>query len=109
MIYIDFPRSDLLERIRTRVDKMFKDGAVSEVKKFNRLKIKKENSANKIIGIQEISNYLHGKSDLNETKEQIVIKTRQYAKRQTTWARGQMMSWQKIEYKNQISALKKFE
>ena len=31
-----------------------------------------------------------------------MVKTRQYAKRQTTWARGQMISWQKIEHKNQI-------
>ena len=106
--YIDFPRTELIERINKRVHHMFKRGAIKEVKKFNRLKIKKENSANKIIGIQEITNYLHGKGSLNETKEQIMVKTRQYAKRQTTWARGQMMSWQKIEHKNQILALKKF-
>jgi len=106
--YIDFPRTELIERINKRVHHMFKRGAIKEVKKFNRLKIKKKNSANKIIGIQEITNYLHGKGSLNETKEQIMVKTRQYAKRQTTWARGQMMSWQKIEHKNQILALKKF-
>ena len=105
--YIDFPRTELIERINKRVHQMFERGAIKEVKKFNRLKIKKENSANKIIGIMEITNYLHSKSSLNETKEQIVVKTRQYAKRQTTWARGQMMSWQKIEHKNQILALKK--
>jgi len=104
--YIDFPRTELIERINKRVHQMFERGAIKEVKKFNRLKIKKKNSANKIIGIQEITNYLHGKSSLNETKEQIMVKTRQYAKRQTTWARGQMMSWQKIEHKNQILALK---
>ena len=97
----------LIERINKRVHQMFERGAIKEVKKFNRLKIKKENSSNKIIGIMEITNYLHGKSSLNETKEQIVVKTRQYAKRQSTWARGQMMSWQKIEHKNQILALKK--
>ena len=105
--YIDFPRTELIERINKRVHQMFERGAIKEVKKFNRLKIKKENSSNKIMGIMEITNYLHGKSSLNETKEQIVVKTRQYAKRQTTWARGQMMSWQKIEHKNQILALKK--
>ena len=60
--YIDFPRTELIERINKRVHHMFKRGAIKEVKKFNRLKIKKENNANKIIGIQEITSYLHGKS-----------------------------------------------
>ena len=73
------------------------------------LKVKKDNSSKKVIGIEEINKLLNGELNLIEVKERIFIKTRQYAKRQTTWARGQMMSWQKIEYKNQISALKKFE
>jgi len=108
-IYIDFSRADLLERIIRRVDKMFQEGAVKEVKKFNRLKLKKENSANKVIGIEEIGKYLKGEIDLSKTKERIYIKTRQYAKRQTTWARGHMMSWQKIDPQDLNLALKKFK
>ena len=108
-IYIDFSRADLLERIIRRVDKMFQEGAVKEVKKFNRLKLKKENSANKVIGIEEIGKYLKGEINLSEAKERIYIKTRQYAKRQTTWARGHMMSWQKIDPKDLNLALKKFK
>jgi len=45
--------------------------------------------------------------NLSQTKELISIKTRQYAKRQTTWARGQMSNWQKIDYKDLNSLLKK--
>ncbi len=104
--YIDFSREKLIKRINSRVEKMIKNGAVKEVERFNKLKIIKENSANKVIGIQEISKYLNGQMDLLETKKQIVIKTRQYAKRQTTWARGQMMNWQKIGPQNLTSALK---
>ena len=107
--YIDFSREKLIKRINSRVEKMIKNGAVKEVERFNKLKIIKENSANKVIGIQEISKYLNGQIDLLETKKQIVIKTRQYAKRQTTWARGQMMNWQKIEPQNLTSALKIFK
>jgi len=99
-IYIDFPREELVNRIKKRVDRMFKDGAVLEVKKFNRLKIKKDNSSKKVIGIEEISKLLNGELNLIEAKERIFIKTRQYAKRQTTWARGQMTSWQKINPNN---------
>jgi len=108
-IYIDFSRTVLLERIIKRVDKMFEKGAITEVKKFNRLKVKKENSACKVIGIEEIGKYLKGEINLTETKERIYIKTRQYAKRQTTWARGQMMSWQKIDPQDLNLALKKFK
>ena len=107
--YIDFSREKLIKRINSRVEKMIKNGAVKEVERFNKLKIMKENSANKVIGIQEISKYLNGQIDLLETKKQIIIKTRQYAKRQTTWARGQMMNWQKIEPQNLTSALKIFK
>ena len=108
-IYLDFSREDLVERIRKRVDQMFEDGVVSEVKKFNKLKVKNENSSKKVVGIEEIGKYLNGELNLSETKERIYIKTRQYAKRQTTWARGQMKSWQKIDPKNLISALKKLK
>jgi len=108
-IYIDFPRENLIERIRERVDLMFKKGAISEVVKFNKLKVKKENSSNKVIGIQEIGKYLDGELNLSETKERICIKTRQYAKRQTTWARGQMQSWYKIDPNDLNFALRKFK
>ena len=103
-IYIDFPRQELLNRISLRVDHMLKKGAVNEVRKFLKLKIATDKTPNKIIGINEIKDFLHKKSDLNDVKEKITIKTRQYAKRQSTWARGQMNNWQKINPK----ALKKF-
>jgi tRNA dimethylallyltransferase len=106
-IYIDFPRSDLIERINKRVDEMFKSGVINEVKRFLKLNVKKDKSSNKIIGINEVDKFLTGEYDLKTTKELISIKTRQYAKRQSTWARGQMSSWQRIEYKDLLTFLKK--
>ena len=107
--YIDYPRENLVNKINLRVDDMFADGAVEEVKKFNKLKVKKENSSNKVIGIREITNLLNKQCTLEEAKDLITIKTRQYAKRQATWARGQMQSWQKINPKNLSLALKKLK
>ena len=106
-IYIDFPRQDLIKRINTRVDKMFKEGAINEVKKFLKLNIKKDKSPSKIIGINEIKKYLSKEIDLMLAKELIAIKTRQYAKRQNTWARNKMLSWNKINPKDFQSFLKK--
>ena len=99
-IYIDFPRQDLIKRINTRVDKMFKEGAINEVKKFLKLNIKKDKSPSKIIGINEIKKYLSKEIDLMLAKELIAIKTRQYAKRQNTWARNKMSSWNEINPKD---------
>ena len=52
---------------------------------------------------------LNKKTDLKETREKITIKTRQYAKRQSTWARGQMMDWQKVNPKDLKNILKKIK
>ena len=108
-IYIDFPREVLVNRIKKRVDQMFKQGAILEVKKFNKLKVERGNSSNKVIGIEEIGKFFKGELDLAQTKERIFIKTRQYAKRQTTWARGQMISWQKTDPNNLNLTLKKLK
>ena len=108
-LYIDYPRDSLISRINMRVDNMFTNGAIEEVRRFNKLKVKKENSSNKVIGIKEISSLLNKQSTLEQTKELIAIKTRQYAKRQVTWARGQMQSWQKINPENLSLALKKIK
>ena len=106
-IYIDFPRSELIQRINKRTEKMIKDGAVNEVKRFIKQNVKKSNSVNKAIGIAEIKKYLNNEKDLEDIKEEISIKTRQYAKRQRTWARGYMMNWLKLEPRDINKFLKK--
>ena len=93
-LFINIPRELLHKKIEKRVEKMFKEGAVDEVKKFCKMKVNKELSSNKIIGIKEIKDYLQNKITLIKAKELIVQKTRQYAKRQFTWARGHMKSWE---------------
>jgi len=95
-IIIDFPRPKLVERINYRTEEIFKLGALSEVKKFLRLKIPKNKSISKAIGIYEIEQFLKKKIDKKNLVEKISIKTRQYAKRQMTWARGHMVNWKKI-------------
>ena len=106
-IYIDIPRDKLLKNIKIRIDEMFESKCIEEVKKFNILRIKKTLSANKLIGIQEINQYLSGSIPLNLCKELINIKTRQYAKRQNTWARGYMKNWNKLYSKDFTVLLKK--
>ena len=108
-IYIDYPRKDLIERIEKRTEKMIKMGAIKEVKRFIKLKIKKDNSVNKAIGINEIKEFLNQELELSDIKEKISIKTRQYAKRQSTWARGNMISWFKLQPQEINKFLKKIK
>ena len=95
-LYIDFKREELVKRISLRSTKMMEVGAIKEVKKFIKSKVKKDLSVNKVIGIDELTQYLEKKINLDQAKELITIKTRQYAKRQATWARSRMTSWEKI-------------
>jgi len=106
-IYIDFPRQELIHKINQRVDEMLVGGAIPEVKRFIKLKVKKDKTANKAIGINEIKEYLNKNKNLVETKEIISIKTRQYAKRQSTWARGHMSDWHKIKPQDLDNFIKK--
>ena len=106
-LYIDYPRPKLIEKINLRVRQMLEMGAVLEVKNFLKLKISKNKSVSKAIGVVEIKDLIKKKIDEDEVIEKISIKTRQYAKRQATWARGHMKSWKKIEPKRLNSFLKK--
>jgi len=106
-IYIDYPKEELVNKISKRVDQMIKDGAVEEVKNFEKLNLKNDNNLNKVIGIREIKDFIDKKTSFKEMKLNIVIKTRQYAKRQRTWSRGQMNDWQKFDPKELSKFIKK--
>jgi tRNA dimethylallyltransferase len=108
-IYMDYPREELIQRIGKRTERMIKIGAINEVKRFVKLKVRKDKSVNKAIGIHEIKEYLEKRNDMSEVIEKISIKTRQYAKRQSTWARGNMMSWLKLPPQDLNKFLKKIK
>ena len=106
-IYIDYPKEKLVNKISKRVDQMIKDGAIEEVQNFEKLNLKSDNNLYKVIGIREIKDFIDKKTSLKEMKLNIVIKTRQYAKRQRTWSRGQMNDWQKFDPKELSKFIKK--
>ena len=99
-LYINFERKKLIERIEKRTLKMIKLGAIKEVKKLRNYKFSQQSNANKIIGVKELNKFLEKKISLEKTKELILIRTRQYAKRQATWARSKMISWRKVDPKD---------
>ena len=106
-IYIDYPRTELIKRINNRTQYMIKNGAILEVKKFIKLRVSKFRTASKAIGINEIREYLNKKIEIQEVIDKISIKTRQYAKRQSTWGRSNMLGWNKIKSDSLNKFLKK--
>ena len=105
--FLDTPRVTLLEKIEKRTKLMIKNKCVSEVQNFMKLKIEKSLSANKIIGVGELTDYLNNQKSLKSAVELINIRTRQYAKRQKTWSRSHMKNWNKVYSKDLSILLKK--
>ncbi len=106
-VYIDFPREELIKKINNRAREMIKNGAIKEVKSFFRLNVPNTKIANKAIGIKEIKEYIEKKINIQEVTEKISIKTRQYAKRQVTWRRGNMSDWKRLRPNDIEKFLKK--
>ena len=92
---LDLRRGQLYQRIGERLEGMFRDGLVNEVKGL--LKKKLSRTARYAIGIRELENFFCGRRDLEEAKELIMRHTRNYAKRQISWfRRDKRIQWIKI-------------
>ena len=96
------PREELVERIDQRVEKMFQRGLVEETRSLLKNGLEENRTAMQAIGYRQVVDYLHGLGSLEETKEKIKIRTRQFSKRQGTWFRGQFAYGQWIEAKEDI-------
>jgi tRNA dimethylallyltransferase len=79
-------REDLYERINRRVDEMFCQGLVDEVKSLSNYR---DNRSLRTVGYQEIFPYLEGDYTLEEAIRLVKRNSRRYAKRQLTWYRNQ--------------------
>jgi len=106
-LYINLSRPKLIEKINIRTELMLENGVIQEVKKFIKFKISRDKSITKAIGLTEIKDLIKNKASKEEVIEKISIKTRQYAKRQVTWARGHMSDWKKVKHEQLGRFLKK--
>ena len=102
-------KNELEKKIKKRFNQMLKKGALQEVRKYKKFFFEPAShiSANSIIGIYEIGLYQNKSINIKELKERVLIKTRQYAKRQYTWQRGQMKDWKVFDDINYLDLRKK--
>jgi tRNA dimethylallyltransferase len=89
-------------RIEARVEEMFRRGLVAETEQLLKRGLAQNQTALQALGYRQVVEHLRGERSLAETIELVKIRTRQFAKRQMTWFRGQMdLEW--IELKPGIT------
>ncbi len=102
-------RETLYDRINQRVDMMFNDGLVEEVKNLYDKKINSK-AINTGIGYKELYDYFNGNISLEEAKDLIKKRSRHYAKRQYTWFNNQMnITWFNVNFNNFNETIKEVE
>jgi len=93
---INQDRSELYNKIDTRVNNMVESGLIREAKELYSLKSLK---ALNTIGYSEVFNYIENKYSLEECISEIKKNTRRYAKRQLTWFKSiDKVEWITPEY-----------
>ena len=88
-IFLNPNREELYANINARVDLIFEKGLVDEVKHLLK-KYELSLTAKAAIGYKEVIDYLGDKYSLEECKELIKKRTRNYAKRQVTFFKHQL-------------------
>ncbi len=90
-------RADLIRRIDRRVDAMFAAGLVDETRALLGSGLSDNRTAQQAIGYRQVIEHLRGERGLRETVEQVKVRTRQFARRQMTWFRGQLdLHWMEL-------------
>ncbi|NCS99471.1 tRNA (adenosine(37)-N6)-dimethylallyltransferase MiaA [Candidatus Parcubacteria bacterium] len=87
-------KKDLIEKIQKRLDSRLAVGMVDEVSGLHKNGLSWERLESFGLEYQQIAEYLQGKKDFDEMKRILVIKSRQFAKRQLTWfQRDKRIKW----------------
>lgn len=98
IIFLLPERNFLYETCNQRLKTLFSLGGIDEVELAYKTFGEIQTTAMKALGIHEIIQYIKGKISLDEAIKLASAKTRQYAKRQTTWFKNQIKSDQVIEF-----------
>ena len=85
---LDRPRATVRDRINRRVLKMFADGLIAEVAALQAGPKPLHEVPAQGVGYREVLAYLEGRLTLPDAMTETQARTRQFAKRQSTWFRG---------------------
>jgi tRNA dimethylallyltransferase len=96
-IIIEPPREKLYAQCDARAEAMMGEGAVEEVRTLVARKLDPSLPVMKALGVPEITAFLSGNADRDETIAALQQSTRRFAKRQLTWFRGQASGWPRAD------------
>ncbi len=86
-IGIDVPPDVLRQRIAARVDRMWAHGFVDEVRRLERVGLRRGRTASRALGYQQVLRFLAGECAEDEARLHTVVATRRFARRQLAWFR----------------------
>ncbi len=89
---IEVERELLQKKIIKRIDVMLASGWLKEVEQLLRSGVTRDMPAMNAIGYKELAEVVDGEKELDVAREEIIIRTRQYAKRQVTWIKRYIQS-----------------
>jgi tRNA dimethylallyltransferase len=92
-LYVCPPRSELYRRCDARLDQMARMGVLEEVERLRRLALSPALPIMRTVGLRPFKAFLDGTLDWEAALGRVKTETRQYAKRQLTWARRNMITW----------------
>jgi tRNA dimethylallyltransferase len=95
-ISVNIDKARLDDRIARRFDAMLAAGALAEVAALVP-PYDPALPAHRAIGAAELAAHLGGRMTLDAARAAAIVATRQYAKRQRTWARRRMADWHQIK------------
>jgi tRNA dimethylallyltransferase len=86
-IGLALPRPELDERIRHRVDRMWEQGLVDEVRRLEQEGLREGPTASRALGYAQVLRHLAGECTEADAREETVRATRRFARRQESWFR----------------------
>jgi len=95
-VALEPPRDALYARCDGRLAAMLEAGVLGEVAALAARDLDPSLPLMKAVGLREFSAHLRGETSLAEALAAAQQQTRNYAKRQTTWMRGQMAGWPRL-------------
>ena len=98
IIGVYFPRQTVHQRIEARLDARINEGMIEEVQKLHDQGVSWERLDYLGLEYRYVAEYLQGKTNLQEMRDKLLIKIRQFAKRQDIWFRkmereGHVIHW----------------
>ncbi len=106
-VLLEPPRSLIYRRCDRRLEAMLAEGALDEVRAFAALELDPALPAMKAVGVPPLISHIRGEISEAAALAAAQTATRRYAKRQYTWLRHKMLSWQRYSTKDSESFFEK--